>query len=96
MSTPDNTDPDALLTLRDITLHQQSLDFATQELEKLTPEKRRAIAFNVLYFAASSRLALRYQENTDNDYARGYIQATAGILECAGINIKLTTPIKLD
>lgn len=94
MSTPDNTDPDALLTRRDMILHQQSLDFATQELEKLTPEKRRAIAFNVLYFAASSRLA--YQENTDNDYARGYIQATASILECAGINIKLTAPFKLD
>ena len=96
MSTPDNTDPDALLTRRAMALHRQSRDFATQQLEKLTPETCRAIAYDALYFAASSRLALCYPEAEATDYARGYIQATADILTGAGIDLKLTALTKLD
>lgn len=96
MSTPDNTDPDALLTSRDIILHQQSLDFAKQELAKLTPEKCRAIAHNVLYFAAFSRLNLCSPEATVNDYVLGYRRAIDAILNCSGIDIKLTAHTKLD
>lgn len=96
MNTPDNTDPDALLTRRAMALHRQSRDFATQQLEELTPETCRAIAYDALYFAASSRLALCYPEATATDYARGYIQATADILTGAGIDLKLTALTKLD
>ena len=96
MSTPDNTDTDALLTSRDIILHQQSLDFAKQELAKLTPEKCRAIAHNVLYFAASSRLILGDPEAAATDYATGYLRAIDAILSCSGIDIKLTAHTKLD
>jgi len=94
MSTPDNTDPDALLTRRDMSLHRQSLDFATQELAKLTPEKCRTIAHNVLYFAAFSRLNLCYP--VVNDYVLGYRRAMNAILNCSGIDIKLTTHSKLN
>ena len=96
MKTPDNTDADALLTSRDMTLHQQSLDFAKQELAKLTPEKCRAIAHNVLYFAASTRLALGDPETITIDYVRGYLRAMDAILNCSGIDIKLTAHTKLD
>lgn len=96
MSTPDNTDPDALLTRRDIILHQQSLDFAKQELAKLTPEQCRAIAHNVLYFAAFSRLNLCSPEGPTNDYVCGYLRAIDAILNCSGIDIKLTAHTKLN
>lgn len=95
-TTPQDTDADAQLTRRAMALHRQSRAFATQQLEKLTPETCRALAYDALYFAASSRLALCYPEAEATDYARGYIQATADILEGAGIDLKLTALTKLN
>lgn len=96
MNTPDNTDPDALLTRRAIAIHRKSREFATQQLEKLTPEKCRAIAYDALYFAASSRFALCYPEAEPTDYARGYIQATTDILGGVHMDLILTALTKLD
>lgn len=91
-----NTDPDAELTRRAMLVHRKSKELATTELEKLTPEKWRAIAYDALYFAASSRIALCFPEAEPTDYAKGYIQATTDILSGAGLDINLTSITKLD
>ena len=64
MSTPDNTDPDALLTRRAMAIHRQSRDFATQQLEKLTPEQPEAY-WNAVDRMAAAKDTLSLLESAD-------------------------------
>lgn len=70
-----DSDYDNELIRRSLIIHRRAKKFAADSLASLSEAQVRAIAYDALYFAASSRLALTFPESESSDYTRGYITA---------------------